>query len=411
MNTLATPVQATYPVDEATTAAVATTRVRIESIDVLRGLVMVLMALDHTRDFFGDLAAQPTNLDSTTAALFFTRWITHFCAPVFFLLAGTGAWLSLRRMSRRELSGFLLGRGVWLIFLEVVVMRFALQFNADYQTTVLTVLWGLGWAMIVLSLLVRLPMWTIAGFGAILLVGHNALDGIPLHTFGRLAPLWCLLHVPGVIYDDGHAVVVVGYVLIPWVGVTALGYVLGQVFDLDAAVRRRLLLRLGLGLSAAFIVLRLLNVYGNPTPWAVQGSALWTVMSFLNVEKYPPSLLFLLMTLGPALLLLRALDGEPTRVLRPLLVFGKVPLFFFVVHFFLIHALAVGASWLRYGRVGEMFSSPDLAHFPFSQPAGWAAGLPTIYLLWIAVVVGLFPLCCWYAGIKRRHRTWWLSYL
>lgn len=411
MNTLASPVQATYPAADASTAIRIATGMRIESIDLLRGLVIVLMALDHTRDFFGDLAAQPTNLDTTTAALFFTRWITHFCAPVFFLLTGTGAWLTLRRMSRRELSRFLLSRGVWLIFLELVVMRFALQFNVDYQTTVLTVLWGLGWAMIVLSLLVRLPTWAIAGFGAILLLGHNALDGIPLHAFGRLAPFWCLLHVPGVVFDHGHAQVVVGYVLIPWVGVTALGYVLGQVFDLDAAYRKRLLLRLGLGLCAAFIALRLLNVYGDPTPWALQGSALWTVMSFLNVQKYPPSLLFLLMTLGPALVLLSALEREPPRVLRPLLVFGKVPLFFFVVHFFLIHALAVGASYLRYGRVGEMFSSPDLAHFPFSQPANWAVGLPTIYLLWIAVVATLFPLCHWYAGIKRRHRVWWLSYL
>lgn len=411
MNSLATPAQVTFPADAASTAIHTATGVRIESIDLLRGLVIVLMALDHTRDFFGDLGAQPTNLDTTTAALFFTRWITHFCAPVFFLLTGTGAWLTLRRMSRRELSGFLLSRGVWLIFLEFVVMRFALQFNVDYQTTVLTVLWGLGWAMIVLSLLVRLPMWAIVGFGATLLLGHNALDGIPLAAFGKLAPFWCLLHVPGVVYDHGHATVVVGYVLIPWVGVTALGYALGQVFDLDAARRKRLLLRLGLALSAAFIALRLLNVYGDPTPWAVQGSALWTVMSFLNVAKYPPSLLFLLMTLGPALVLLSVLDREPARVLRPLLVFGKVPLFFFVVHFFLIHALAVGASYLRYGRVGEMFSSPDLAHFPFSQPAGWAVGLPTIYLLWIAVVAALFPLCRWYAGIKKHHRTWWLSYL
>lgn len=386
-------------------------RARIESIDLVRGLIIVLMALDHVHDFFGDLAVRPTDLTTTTAALFFTRWITHFCAPVFFLLTGTSAWLTLRRMSKRELARFLLTRGLWLIFLEVVVMRFAMQFNLDYQTTILTVLWGLGWAMIALSGLLWLPTWAIAGIGAIMVAGHNALDGIAPATFGAFAPLWSILHVPGIIIHTDHSVVLVAYMLIPWVGVTALGYVLGQIYDGEPGRRRQWLFNLGLGLVVAFFVLRIFNVYGDPQPWSLQKSTLWTLMSFLNVNKYPPSLLFLLMTLGPTLLALRAFDGGVPRWLRPALMIGKVPLFFYILHFYLIHLLAVVVSWLRYGRVDEMFSSPDLAHFPFSQPPGWNVGLPMIYLLWIAVVVALYPLCRWYAGLKRRRHAWWMSYL
>ncbi|WP_246031143.1 DUF1624 domain-containing protein [Rhodanobacter lindaniclasticus] len=386
-------------------------RARVESIDVARGIIMILMALDHVHDFFGDLTSQPTNLDTTTAALFFTRWITHFCAPMFFLLTGVGACLTRRRLHKAELARFLLSRGLWLIFLELVVMRFALQFNVDYQVTIITVLWALGWAMIVLAALIWLPAWAIAGMGVAMIVGHNALDGVAPFTFDRLAPLWTVLHVPGPIFDNGRSLVFVAYVLVPWVGVTALGYVLGQVYRMDAAGRRAWLGWLGVGLCVAFVVVRLANVYGDPRPWSTQTSVLWTVMSFIDTNKYPPSLLFLLMTLGPALLLLRAFDRGVPGWLRPALVIGKVPLFFYVLHFFLIHLLAVAASWWRYGRVSEMFESPDLAHFPFSQPSGWGASVPVLYLIWLAVLVLMFPLCRWYAGVKRRRTDWWLSYL
>lgn len=384
---------------------------RIESIDLLRGIIIVLMALDHVHDFFGDLTAQPTNLATTTVALFFMRWITHFCAPVFFLLTGTGTFLMTGRKSKGDTSRFLLSRGLWLIFLELVVMRFALQFNVDYHTTIITVLWALGWAMIVLSGLIWLPMWAIAAIGITMVIGHNALDGVQPDTFGTLAPIWTILHGPGLILDDGRSVVFVAYALIPWVGVTALGYVLGQLFSWDTARRRAWLWWLGVSVILGFVVLRLINAYGDPLPWSVQKSPLWTLMSFLDTNKYPPSLMFLLMTLGPALLLLRVLDQGVPRWLRPALIIGKVPLFFYVLHFFLIHLLAVGASWWRYGEVLEMFESPDLAHFPFSQPPGWGASVPVLYLLWIVVVVLMFPLCRWYAGVKRRRTDWWLSYL
>jgi uncharacterized membrane protein len=382
---------------------------RIESIDVVRGIIIVIMALDHVRDLFGDPTASPTNLATTTAALFFTRWITHICAPVFFLLTGTGAYLTLARMSKPQLSRFLVTRGLWLLFLELVVMRFALQFNFDYHVTIITVLWALGWSMIVLAALLWLPLWAIACFGAVLILGHNTLDTTGMAQ--GVSPFWMFLHKPGVVYRGPHTVVLVAYVLIPWVGVTAMGYVLGAAYRCEAELRLRWLLALGSALVAGFVVLRLLNIYGDPAPWSAQRTPLWTLISFLNTTKYPPSLLFLLMTLGPALLLLRAFDGCVPIVLRPALIIGKVPLFFFVLHFFLIHLLVVAVSYLRYGEVSETFQSPDLAHFPFSAPPSWNVGLPAIYGLWIMVVLTLFPLCRWYAALRQRRHSWWLSYL
>ena len=387
-------------------------KARIESIDIVRGIIMIIMALDHAHDFFGDLKSNPVDLTTTTAALFFTRWVTHICAPVFFLLTGTGAYLMLKRMSKPALSRFLVTRGLWLIFLELVVLRFALQFNFDYQITIITVLWALGWAMIVLAALIWLPNWAIAAIGVAMVVGHNLLGNVDPASFGALAPLWNVLHSPGPAFKIGHHTFFISYVLIPWVGVTALGYVLGEAYGWSADRRKRLLLWLGLALVAGFIVLRFANGYGDPFPWSQQKSALWTLMSFVNTTKYPPSLLYLLMTLGPALLLLRVFENGIPAVLHPALVFGKVPLFFFVLHFYLIHLLAVAASWLRYGEVQEMFRSPDVAHFPFSAPPDWAApGLPLVYAIWIFAVVSLYPLCRWYAALRRRRTDWWLSYL
>lgn len=386
-------------------------RRRIEAVDVVRGLIIALMALDHVRDFFGDQSVQPTDLANTTVALFFTRWVTHICAPTFFLLSGVSARLTLGRMSKPALSRFLLSRGAWLLFLELLVMRFALQFNVDYQVTIITVLWALGWAMMVLAGLIWLPTWFIAGFGVILIAGHNALDAIDAGSLGPWGPLWSFLHEPGILFRTRHSVVVVSYVLIPWVGVTALGFVLGQIYQYDSARRSRLLLGIGLSMTVGFVVLRWFNVYGDPVPWTTQRSALWTLISFLNTNKYPPSLLFLAMTLGPTLLLLRAFENGVPRLLRPALIVGTVPLFFYVLHFYLIHLLATAASYLRFGEVANTFRSPDLAHFPFVQPPGWGAPLGVIYLLWIAVIVLMFPLCYWYARFKGRRRDWWLSYL
>lgn len=384
-------------------------RARLDSIDLLRGAVMVLMALDHVRDYFGNAAVDPTNPATTTAALFFTRWVTHFCAPVFFLLTGTGACLAGRRRNTAGLSRFLLARGAWFLVLELFVMRVAWQFNVDYQVTVLTVLWALGWALIGLAGLVYLPDAIVAGVGVVMIASHNLLDGIPAAAFGRAAPLWSALHAPGVLYTDGRHLVFAAYTLIPWVGVVAAGYELGRIFSWESARRRALLLRLGIALTAAFLALRAINVYGDPRPWVHVAGA--TALSFVNTTKYPPSLLFLLMTLGPALLFLRAVDGRTPALLRPLLVFGRVPLFYYVLHVFVIHLLAVAVCQSRFGGVHWMFESPGLGQYPVTQPPGWPLPLPYVYLCWLVVVVTLYPVCRWFAGLKQRRRDWWLSYL
>ena len=382
-------------------------RARLESIDVLRGVIMIIMALDHTRDFFGIPGQNPTDLASASAALFLTRWITHFCAPVFFLLTGTGSYLSLRRRSPRELSGFLLTRGLWLIFLDLVVARcLAYQFNFDYRVTMLIVLWALGWAMITLAALVRLPASFVTAFGVLLIAGHNLFDNVRSAN-----PIWSILHVPGFVLNTPEHVVFVAYPLIPWIGVTAIGYGLGQIYNWDADRRRAFLLRLGLALSLGFLAIRGLNVYGDPSRWAPQKSAAFTMLSFLNTTKYPPSLLFLLMTLGPALVFLALVDRRTPAALRPALLIGKVPLFYYLLHFALIHLLAVAICLLRYGSAHWMFESPDLGHYPFSAPPGWGYSLPAVYLAWAFVVVAMYPLCRWFAAVKQRRSEAWLSYL
>jgi uncharacterized membrane protein len=388
-------------------ATVTSNRARLESIDVVRGVIMIIMALDHTRDFFGIPGQNPTNLANATAALFLTRWITYFCAPVFFLLTGTGAYLSLRRRSPSELCRFLFTRGLWLIFLELVVVRcFAYQFNVDYRVTMLLVLWALGWAMIALSALVRLPAPVVAALGVLMIVGHNLLDSVRSAN-----PLWSILHRPGFVLNTPEHVVFVAYPLIPWIGVTAAGYGLGQIYSWDADRRRTFLLRLGLALSLAFVVVRGLNLYGDPARWTPQKTALFTVLSFLNTTKYPPSLLFLLMTLGPAMILLWFVDVETPRVLRPALVIGKVPLFYYLWHFFLIHLLAVATCYVRYGSAHWMFESPDLGNYPFTAPPGWGYSLPVVYLTWAFVVLAMYPLCRWFAALRQRRGDAWLSYL
>ncbi len=368
---------------------------------------MIIMALDHTRDFFGVPGQNPTDIVTTTPALFLTRWITNVCAPVFFLLTGTGAFISLRKQSASQLSRFLLTRGVWLIVLELVVVRcLAYQFNADYRVTMLLVLWALGWTMIALSVLVHLPRTAIAAIGVVMITGHNLLDGIRLAN-----PLWAILHGPGFVLNTPAHVVFAAYPLIPWIGVTAMGYVLGAVYSELPATRATTLWRTGIALCAGFMVLRTVNLYGDPSRWSAQASALRTMLSFLNTTKYPPSLSFLLMTLGPALLLLRALEGGTPRALRPALIIGKVPLFYYVVHFTLIHLLAVGVSAIRYGEVHWMFESPDLGRYPFTPPPGWGYSLPVVYLIWAGVVLAMYPACRWFAGVKQRRSDVWLSYL
>ena len=389
-------------------------RGRVDSVDLLRGAVMILMALDHTRDYLGDAAASPTNLASASTALFLTRWVTHFCAPVFFLLTGTGAALALRHRSRAELSRFLWTRGLWLIVLEETVLRTLWQFNVDYRVTILNVIWALGWSMIVLAALSRLPVGAVAAIGAGLIVLHNLADRVTPTAVGAFAPLWMLLHQPGPVLVTPRVFVFVAYPLVPWIGVTAVGFALGRIFDWPRPQRRAFLLRLGAALVVAFVLLRTTNLYGDPRPWAAQPSAFRTLLSFVNTNKYPPSLLYLLMTLGPALLALRLFDHDERRslsgILRPVLVFGRVPLFYFMLHVLVIHLIALVRSAVAFGGVHWVFESPSIANFPITQPPGWPLSLPWIYASWLLVVLLTYPCCRWYAGLRAR-RGGWLSYL
>lgn len=286
-----------------------------------------------------------------------------------------------------------------------------MQFNFDYRVTILNVLWALGWSMVALSVLVRLPAKVPLIVGVILMLGHNLLDGIPAQAFGALAPLWTLLHAGGFLLPGPEHTVLVGYPLIPWVGVTAVGYGLGEAYGWDPVRRKSFLLKLGFGLIVAFLVVRGANIYGDPQPWKAQETSLQAFFSFLNTSKYPPSLSFLLMTLGPSICVLALLERGTPSLLRPALIFGRVPLFYFVVHLTLIHALAVLACYLRYGEIHWMFESPSLDKYPFTQPPDWPLSLPLVYLWWIGVVVMLYPLCVWFSGLKQRRRDWWLSYL
>jgi uncharacterized membrane protein len=385
---------------------------RIESIDLLRGLVMILMALDHTREYFGATAISPTDLTRATAALFMTRWITHICAPTFFFLTGTSAGLTLGRRTIPQLSRLLVTRGVWLIVLELTIVRcFGYQFNVDYRLTMLVVLWALGWAMIVLGLLVRLPVAAITAGGAALVALHNLLDPIRAASLGALAPLWTILHAPGIVVATPAYTVFAAYPLVPWIGVTAVGFGLGRLYGQPDDRRRGALLRLSIALIVGFMVLRWVNLYGDPSPWTAQRSPLFSVLSFLNTTKYPPSLLFLLMTLGPALLILWMADARAPSLFKPAVVVGKVPLFYFALHLSLIHLLAVAVCYARYGTAHWMFESPRLDQYPITPPPGWGYSLPIVYLVWAIVVVVLYPLCRWYARVKERRDIWWLSYL
>jgi uncharacterized membrane protein len=380
-------------------------RVRLDSIDLLRGLVMVLMALDHTRDFFG--ASGPNPRDIADPALFLTRWVTHFCAPTFIFLAGVSAFLyGERGRSVSQVSLFLLTRGLWLILIELTVMRFCWTFSFPINVFVMQVIWVTGASMVVLAALVHLPRWAIATIGLAMIAGHNLLDGIDAEELGNAAWLWKLLHEPGLIEIGPHTRLFVLYVLVPWSGVMAAGYALGPVFRLDRASRRSFLLGTGAAVTVGFIVLRASNVYGDPDAWSVQESVLATVLSFVDCEKYPPSLLYLMMTLGPALILLALFQRAHGAIAGVVTTFGRVPFFFYVVHVAFIHALAVGFAWITAGDIGWTFGA-----FLSQKPAGYGLGLPGVYVVWLCVLAALYPPCRAFAALKRRRREWWWSYL
>lgn len=379
---------------------------RIAAIDILRGIVMVLMALDHTRDFFSSARYSPTDIEQTNAFMFFTRWITHYCAPVFIFLSGTSAFLSLQRgKTRGQASLFLLKRGIWLILLELTLVRFGWLFNLEYTMIFVQVIWAIGWSMVFLSALLYLPLRWLAVLSLAIIAGHNLLDGIRAAQFGDNALWWNLLHE-----QDGGKIgnvrFFVAYPLVPWIAVMALGYCCGSIMRLEAPQRHRLLTRMGIGCMAAFVVLRLLNLYGDPTPWQEQDTLTKTILSFLNVEKYPPSLLYLLMTLGPALVALPLLERvKAAAIARFFTVFGKVPMFYYLIHIYTIHGLALLLG-LAMGFPLSQFTNGF-----FGGESDWGFGLGGVYLAWAIVIALLYLPCRWFMQVKARRKDWWLGYL
>ena len=412
---------------------------RIDSIDLLRGIVMVIMMLDHTRDFIHRDVFQgfdPTDLSHTTVMLFFTRWITHFCAPIFVFLAGTGAYLQFARgKSKKDLSRFLVTRGLWLIVLEFTWVRICVTFNVDYRFLgAMQVIWAIGVSMIVLAALIHLPLRVVGAFGVAMIALHNLLDRIHVESWrgpsspvpGYGAKLFIILHQAFEAFPIAgfpSPVVFVLYPLIPWVGVMAAGYAFGVVYQWNAQRRRRFLVRLGSGAIVLFVVLRAINHYADPSHWSRQDTVAFTILSFLNTTKYPPSLAFLLMTLGPALVALAWFESNNASVgARPahsqslvgklrgaLVTFGRVPLFFYLLQWPTAHLISVIVHAAAGKPVAWMFGSP--ADFSQPPPPGVGFNLAVVYACWIAGVLLLYPLCKWFAAVKARRRDWWLSYL
>jgi uncharacterized membrane protein len=395
---------------------------------------MIVMVLDHTRDYVhtGGLVADPTNLATTTPMFFLTRWVTHYCAPIFVFLAGVGAYLQLSRgMTTRDLSRFLVTRGLWLVVLEFTVIRITTWFNLDYSYLAnLQVIWVLGVSMIVLAALIHLPLGAIAAFGLAMVVLHNAFDGIRVASWqgpgspvpDAMGKLWILLHQPAEffpVFGESGPVVFVIYPLVPWIGVIALGYVCGSLYTFDPARRQMWLRRIGLALIGAFIVIRATNAYGDPRPWAPQSTMLFSVFSFVNTTKYPVSLMYLLMTIGPALLALAWFESRPalserresngSRVEQVVARVGRVPLFFYLWQWPLAHGLAVLLSAAAGKEIGYYFMNPPAVFGAAPPNAGF--DLPIVYLCWAAVLAVLIPMCLWFARVKASNPAWWLKYL
>jgi len=380
---------------------------RVRSIDIVRGAVMVLMALDHVRDWVTNVRFQPEDLARSSAALFATRWVTHFCAPSFFFLAGVGIGLARsKNNSRRDerLTRFLIARGLWLLILELVITPIGWQFGFQLIPAFALVLWALAWSMIAMALLIRIRPDVLAVLALVMIGGHNLFDSVRADGSGALAILWRLLHVPGFAIPG---VLFTAYPLVPWVAVMALGSVAASMFEWPAERRRRALLTVGTAAMAAFVALRAVNGYGNPAPWSPQRTAALTVASFFNVLKYPPSLDYLLMTLGPMLIVLALVEQARGPVARWLSVYGRVPLFFYVVHIFVAHAIAVLLAFAQGGALRRIPVVTD----PGSIPPWYGVPLPGVYLAWAVVVALMYYPCRRMAALKNTRRDWWLRYL
>ncbi len=391
----------------------AHTKPRIQSIDLLRGLVMVIMALDHCRDFlhFDSINGNdPLDFETTTTGLFLTRWITHFCAPIFVFLAGTSIFFVSKRRSLKAVSGFLITRGLWLIILEVTIIYYGWVGNFNFSFAGLFVIWALGCGMLFMAGLVHLPKNILLGLGILLVFGHNLLDRFDGQVTENLGGfLWSVLHVPHVFQFDSSHNLFIGYPLMPWIGIMILGYLFGQLYNADVTVakRRKTLIQLGLGSIGLFILLRSCNFYGDAHFWQTQSTGIFSILSFVDTTKYPPSLLYALMTIGPAFLFLAYSETWKNKFLDAITVFGRVPFFYYILHIYLIHAVALAVFLAS----GYSLSNLDPTAIFGGFPKGFGVPLWAVYIIWATVVATLYFPCRWYNNYKSSKGHWWLSYV
>ncbi|MEP3836327.1 MAG: heparan-alpha-glucosaminide N-acetyltransferase domain-containing protein [Algibacter sp.] len=386
---------------------------RIESIDILRGLVMIIMALDHVRDYFhyGSFFSDPMNLDTTTPFLFFTRFITHYCAPVFIFLAGTSAFLYGSKKTKNQLFKFLLTRGIWLVILALIVNNFLWKFDITYSFVILQVIWAIGLCMMLLAFTIYLPFKAVLALGITLIAGHNLLDGITFQDTSFTSVLWYILHQQQFLVIN-NTLVAFAYPITPWFGLMTLGYCLGILYkpDYKPKLRKKYLVGIGLSSIVLFFLIRGVNVYGDLVPWVVQDTPTKTVLAFFKVTKYPPSLVYLLITIGPALIFLNVIENTKNKITDFFLVFGRVPLFYYFMHILVIHVLAIvgillfGGNWQDMILTKEVFQNAKLINYGYS--------LFVVYMVWIFVITLLYYPSKNYMIYKANNKhKWWLSYL
>ena len=369
---------------------------------------MIIMVLDHVRDYFTVIKYDPLDLTQTSALLFMTRWITHFCAPIFIFLSGTSAFLSLsKRPSKASASVFLLKRGIWLLILELTVIGFGWQFDLGFHLIFAQVIWAIGCSMIFLAALIFLKPWKIAFIGLLLIFGHNLFDHVHAADLNQASVFWSLLHETGPLKINNYETFFNFYPLIPWIGVMAAGYAFGNLFQFEPVIRKRLFIRIGVACLALFFILRFFNIYGDPYPWQHQDTLLKSILAFIKCNKYPPSLLYILMTLGTATLALSFLENVNSKFTEIFKVYGKVPLFFYVIHIYIVHCLQLTVAYFAGFSLKSMIAFPP----PVSFPVSWGYSLPVIYIIWLSIVIALYLPCRWFMKVKQTRKNWWLSYL
>jgi uncharacterized membrane protein len=385
---------------------------RIKSIDVLRGLVMIFMTIDHCRDLTGTefFTNNPTDLKTTTAALFFTRWITHLCAPTFVFLSGVSAYLlAQRRNDANATRNFLIKRGVVLVIINFTLTNFGIFLDIRFGVLFFQVIAAIGFALIGLGLMIKLPVKTIGIIGLVIIFGHNLFDTVNLSAHPALNVIWTIFMSNGFFPITEKNALLVSYPIIPWLGVAMAGFAFGKFFNRAIEERKKIFVRIGLITIALFILIRALNFYGDPSPWSMQKSGSFTFLSFINTTKYPPSLLFVLMTLGISVLILSFIDGIQNKLMNIISTYGKAPLFYWLLHWYVVHFIAI----IIFTSQGFHLHDLQFNGFGMGRPEkGGGLDLPGLYLLWISVVIILYPVCKWFGTYKEKHREInWLHYL